>query len=89
MPTNDSVKNSIMKGRGFPTEERVREGSTVGVELSDCQLGDTVVQMYDCGGQPDYGSMQQTFMTRRALYLLVWDVQECRAFGSDKIHEVT
>ncbi|CAN0193906.1 unnamed protein product, partial [Scytosiphon promiscuus] len=47
-----------------------------GIELHRHQIKGTTVEFYDCAGQVDYCGMHQTFLTRRALYLLVWDVQK-------------
>ncbi|CAN0491942.1 unnamed protein product, partial [Scytosiphon promiscuus] len=50
------------------------EVSTVGIELLRHRLRDIRVEFYDCAGQLDYAGMHQTFLSRRAVYLLVWDV---------------
>lgn len=54
------------------------EASTVGIELHTCVLENTQVEFYDCAGQLDYAGMHQIFLSRRALYLLVWDVTTCQ-----------
>ena len=66
---------SIINEAGSPTEGTLEEASTVGIDLRHHLLQGTKVEFYDCAGQVDYAGMQQTFLTRRALYLLVWDVQ--------------
>ena len=66
-----------MKGFGSPTDGTPDEASTVGIDLRCYQPSHyqgMAVEFYDCGGQVDYAGMHQVFMTRRALYLLVWDV---------------
>lgn len=58
------------------------KSSTVGMYLTRHKTKNTEITLYDCGGQIDYHGMHQIFLTRRALYLLVWDVQECKRFGA-------
>ncbi|CAN0498040.1 unnamed protein product [Laminaria digitata] len=36
---------------------------------------------HDCAGQIDYAGMHQIFLSRRALYLLVWDVKNFSRTG--------
>ena len=79
---------SIIKGASSPTEGTLYEASTVGIELSTYLLQGTEIEFYDCAGQVDYAGMHQTFLTRRALYLLVWDVQEFRGLDERNLMEV-
>ena len=65
---------SIIAGTGSPTKGTLAEASTVGIELKSHILQETTVEFYDCAGEVDYAGTHQTFLTRRALYLLVWDV---------------
>ena len=66
---------SIMAGEGSPTQGTSDEASTVGIDIHCHQSPQGMaVEFYDCGGQVDYAGMHQVFLTRRALYLLVWDV---------------
>ena len=66
---------SIMAEKGSPTQGTSDEASTVGIDLHCHQSPQGMaVEFYDCGGQVDYAGMHQVFLTRRALYLLVWDV---------------
>ena len=65
---------STIKGTKSPTEGTLEEASTVGIDLRHHLLQGTKVEFYDCAGQVDYAGMHQTFLTRRALYLLLWDV---------------
>lgn len=67
---------SIIAGRGSPTKGTPAQASTVGMELHPHQLQDTKVEFFDCAGQVDYAGMHQTFLTRRALYLLVVDINK-------------
>ncbi|CAM9863942.1 unnamed protein product, partial [Sphacelaria rigidula] len=69
-----SLMQSIIERRGSPTKGTRADASTVGVELCPHQLEDTEVEFFDCAGQVDYAGMHQTFLTRRALYLLVVDI---------------
>ncbi|CAN0137879.1 unnamed protein product, partial [Scytosiphon promiscuus] len=69
-----SLMNSIVAGSGCPTKGTPEEASTVGVELIHYQLGDTKIEFFDCAGQVNYAGMHQTFLTRRALYMLVVDI---------------
>ncbi|CBN74748.1 LRR-GTPase of the ROCO family, putative pseudogene [Ectocarpus siliculosus] len=69
-----SLMQSIIAGRGSPTKGTPAQASTVGMELRPHQLQDTKVEFFDCAGQVDYAGMHQTFLTRRALYLLVVDI---------------
>ncbi|CBN78377.1 LRR-GTPase of the ROCO family, putative pseudogene (Partial), partial [Ectocarpus siliculosus] len=83
-----SLVNSIVEGRGFPTVGTPAEVSTVGIELLRHNLKGTTVEFYDCAGQVDYYGLHQTFLTRRALYLLVWDVSRCHGKTDDDLDEV-
>ena len=65
---------SIVSGHGSPTQGTPAQASTVGIELLRHRLQDTTVEFFDCAGQVDYAGMHQTFLTRRALYLLVVDI---------------
>ena len=68
--------NSIVHSKGSPTVGTPAEVSTVGIELFRHRLRDIRVEFYDCAGQLDYAGMHQTFLSRRAVYLLVWDVHK-------------
>lgn len=83
-----SLVNSIVEGRGLPTVGPPAKVSTVGIELHRHNLKGTTVELYDCAGQVDYYGMHQTFLTRRALYLLVWDVSRCHGKTDDDLDEV-
>ncbi|CAB1104970.1 unnamed protein product [Ectocarpus sp. CCAP 1310/34] len=83
-----SLVNSIVEGRGLPTVGTPAEVSTVGIELLRHNLQGTAVEFYDCAGQVDYYGMHQNFLTRRALYLLVWDVLRCHGKTDDDLDEV-
>ncbi|CAN0097131.1 unnamed protein product, partial [Ascophyllum nodosum] len=83
-----SLMRSIIKGASSPTEGTLYEASTVGIELSTYLLQGTEIEFYDCAGQVDYAGMHQTFLTRRALYLLVWDVQEFRGLDERNLMEL-
>ncbi|CAN0156577.1 unnamed protein product [Ascophyllum nodosum] len=69
-----SLVQTIDAETGSRTEENTDISSTVGIELRRRELNGTTVEFYDCAGQVDYYGMHQTFLTRRALFLLVWDV---------------
>lgn len=73
-----SLVNSIISERAFYTKGTPEEVSTVGIDLLRHQLKGTTVEFYDCAGQVDYAGLHQTFLSRRALYLLVWDVRRCQ-----------
>lgn len=79
-----SLINSIVKGRAAPTLGEPEETSTVGIELRTHEFGTTTVEFYDCAGQLDYAGMHQTFLSSRALYLLVWDVKTCQSISTNK-----
>ena len=79
---------SIIAGAGSPTEGTLEEASTVGIDLLRHLLKGTTIEFYDCAGQVDYAGMHQTFLTRRALYLLVWDVTRFHVLGRDNLSEV-
>lgn len=65
------------------------EVSTVGIELLRHRLRNTTIEFYDCAGQVDYAGMHQTFLSKRALYLLVWDVGRCLGKDGDDLDEVS
>ena len=79
---------SIINGASSPTEGTLYEASTVGIEISPYLLQGTQIEFYDCAGQVDYAGMHQTFLTRRALYLLVWDVNLFRDLDEPSLKEV-
>lgn len=83
-----SLMRSLVNGRGSPTEGNPEEASTVGIELLRHRLKDTTVEFYDCAGQLDYVGMHQTFLSRRAVYLLVWDVKKCHKCDSNELTKV-
>lgn len=60
----------------------------MGIELLRHRLKGTTVEFYDCAGQVDYAGMHQTFLSRRALYLLVWDVGRCDGIDGDTLNKV-
>lgn len=60
----------------------------MGIELLRHRLKGTTVEFYDCAGQVDYAGMHQTFLSRRALYLLVWDVRRCDGKDGDALDKV-
>lgn len=72
---------SIVARHGSPTQGTPAQASTVGIELLRDKLRDITVEFYDCAGQVDYAGMHQTFLTRRALYLLVVDIKKYRDLG--------
>ena len=83
-----SLMNSIIHEEGRPTKGTAEEVSTVGIELLRHRLGDVRVELYDCAGQIDYAGMRQIFLSRRALYLLVWDVKKCYGKHGDDLDQV-
>ncbi|CAN0200264.1 unnamed protein product, partial [Scytosiphon promiscuus] len=83
-----SLVTSMVHRTGTRTTGDSRDVSTKGIELHRHQLKGTTVEFYDCAGQVDYYGMHQTFLTRRALYLLVWDVQKCCGKGGEALDEV-
>ncbi|CBJ25495.1 LRR-GTPase of the ROCO family [Ectocarpus siliculosus] len=84
-----SLLNSIVNERGSRTVGTSEEVSTVGIELRrHHQRNGRIVEFYDCAGQVDYYGMHQTFLTRRALYLLVWDVSRCHGKESNDLDKV-
>lgn len=87
--TTCSLMNSIAHERAKPTKGSAYVVSTVGIELRRHQMGDTKVEFYDCAGQLDYAGMQQVFLSRRALYLLVWDVAKCHGKQGDELDKVS
>ena len=61
----------------------------MGIELLRHTLVEgTTVEFYDCAGQVDYAGMHQTFVSRRALYLLVWDVRRCDGTDGNALDKV-
>ena len=80
---------SIINEASFPTKGTLYEASTVGIELSPYQLQGTKIEFYDCAGQVDYAGMHQIFLTRRALYLLVWDVKLVGDLDERSLQEVS
>lgn len=72
-----SLMNSIVQEKGFLTRGTPEEVSTVGIDLLRHRLRGIKVEFYDCAGQLDYAGMHDIFLSRRALYLLVWDVKKC------------
>lgn len=83
-----SLMNSIIHEEARPTKGTAEEVSTVGIELLRHRLGDVRVELYDCAGQIDYAGMRQIFLSRRALYLLVWDVKKCHGKHGDDLDQV-
>ena len=79
---------SIINEASCATEGTLYETSTVGIELSPHQLQGTKIEFYDCAGQVDYAGMHQTFLTRRALYLLVWDVKRFGGLDGQSLEKV-
>lgn len=87
---NLSLLNSIVNERGSRTVGTSEEVSTVGIELRrHRQRNGRTVEFYDCAGQVDYYRMHQTFLTRRALYLLVWDVSRCHGKEGNNLDKVS
>lgn len=81
-----SLMRSIVAGCGDPTEGTPAKVSTVGLDLVTHILEDnTTVEIYDCAGQLDYTGMHQIFLSRRALYLVVWDVEKCRDVDDEEV----
>ncbi|CAM9525926.1 unnamed protein product [Scytosiphon promiscuus] len=83
-----SVVTSMRRRIGTCTSGEPRDVSTKGIELHRDQINGTTVEYYDCAGQVDYYGMHQTFLTSRALYLLVWDVQKCFGKTGPSLDEV-
>lgn len=81
--------NSIVQGEGRPTEGAPDEVSTIGIQLRRHPLNGVRVEFYDCAGQIDYAGMHQVFLTRRALYLLVWDVKKCEGKAGSALDAVS
>ena len=80
-----SLLLSLRKGKGkFTPFKEVKMGvnkrplSTVGVDLGDWEYGPPrqtkiTFMTWDFGGQEEYYATHQCFLTRRSLYLLVWN----------------
>ena len=83
-----SLMNSIVHEKGFLTKGAAEDVSTVGIDLLRHRLGDIKVEFYDCAGQLDYAGMHDIFLSRRALYLLVWDVKKCHGKHGSDLDEV-
>lgn len=79
---------SITSGRGSRTEGTKEDASTEGIDVRPIKLENTCVEFYDCAGQADYGGMHQVFLTRRALFLLVWDITRCSDLSMSEFDEV-
>lgn len=63
------------------SETSVQEDRTFGVDIHTCQLRDSndkveTLAMWDFAGQHVYYRTHQIFLSRRTLYLLVWDVSK-------------
>lgn len=80
--------NSIVLSKGSPTRGTPEEVSTVGIELLRHRLRGIKVEFYDCAGQLDYAGMHQTFLSRRAVYLLVWDVHKFHGRHGNDLDQV-
>ncbi|CAN0085093.1 unnamed protein product [Pylaiella littoralis] len=74
-----SLSQSIAAGRAAPTQWPME--STVHMAIQDTTLGEVSVRILDCAGQVAYYGLLQLFLTRRAVYLLVWNVSQ---EGSDE-----
>lgn len=83
-----SLVNSIISGHASRTVGTLAEVSTVGIDLLRHKLKGTTVEFYDCAGQVDYAGMHQTFLSRRALYIVVWDVRRCHGIDGEALDEV-
>ena len=83
-----SLMESIISKGPNRTEGTPDEASTEGIELRPHQLENTSVEFYDCAGQVDYSGMLQVFLTRRALFLLVWDITRCSGLSDSSLDEV-
>lgn len=83
-----SLMNSIVSREANPTEGTPEEASTEGIDVKPHQVENTSVEFYDCAGQVDYGGMHQVFLTRRAVFLLVWDISRCSGLSSPDLDEV-
>ncbi|CAM9487752.1 unnamed protein product [Scytosiphon promiscuus] len=83
-----SLVNSIVEGRACATRGTAAEASTVGIDLIRHNLKGATIEFYDCAGQVDYYGMHQTFLTRRALYLLVWDASKCDGKDGEELDEI-
>ncbi|CAM9927172.1 unnamed protein product [Laminaria digitata] len=70
-----SLRHSIKTGKPFKT----RQGdlrSTVHVDVEDHKVDGHRIRMFDCAGQVAYYGLLQLFLTRHAVYLLVWDAEQ-------------
>lgn len=89
---NYSLMNSIISETAKRTEGEPENISTEGIEVLHEVLQhaseETSVEFYDCAGQVDYGGMQQVFLTRRALFLLVWDIKTFHDLSGNDFDEV-
>lgn len=83
-----SLKKSIISRRANRTEGAPEEASTEGIDVYSHQLENVSVEFYDCAGQLDYGGMLQVFLTRRSLFLLVWDITRCSGLSDSNLDEV-
>ena len=83
-----SLIRTIVRQRASTTEGTAEEASTVGIELHRHRLDETSIEFYDCAGQLDYAGMHQTFLSRRALYLVVWDIQAFEGCTGDDLDKV-
>eukprot|EP00752_Nemacystus_decipiens_P008486 g7583.t1 len=70
-----SLRCSITSGKPSKTKERGEE-STVHVDVEDSKIDDHRIRIFDCAGQVVYYGLLQLFLTRRAVYLLVWDAED-------------
>eukprot|EP00752_Nemacystus_decipiens_P012508 g11078.t2 len=80
-----SLVSSIASGHGSPGAETAA-ASTVGIQMLPRRLRDTTVELFDCAGHVDYAGMYQTFLPRRALYLVVVDIADYH--GRENLDEV-
>lgn len=79
---------SIISKSPSRTAGTPHEASTEGIDVRPHQLENTSVEFYDCAGQVDYAGMHQVFLTRRALFLLVWDITRCSGLHGSYLDEV-
>ena len=69
-----SLIKTILAGKGQLTQGSERE--TVGVEISDYNLGGQTTKFYDLAGRVDYYGLHQLFVTERAVYVMTWDASK-------------